>query len=412
MLRRIARKRDSGAGAIEYAGLIVLAALILGTLVAVGIPSKVGPAVSGAICRVLHEDSCPKPQAAGNPDGSQSPGGQHPSQSPGQHTTGGDSDLDPSGQLSSDEGSDEPTLGDLQNQADKAQQKVDDLGDPNDIKDQIFDLLKDFIGVTDVEKCFGDGDFVSCLWAALDVGSIFFAILKAGKAIKAVKGAIKLWKDFNKARKALDRAKNSAKRLKELLRRKRLACGLPAAYSLQPHAPPGHVPHLQYADLPSETTVRVTHAAAPAAPGPTCGLNPKQVAEELSKAKRTGRAGLRAQESLGGHTLERHVGKSKKELLDRLKNNARMTNASTFSSYKTADKAVGTVLKKRGADIKDWLSAGSPPRLRLDESLGKKLGISVSRNGTSKTAKSVRVILERDPSSPNGYHIVTSFPTP
>lgn len=293
MLRPIARQRDAGAGAVEYAGLIVLAALILGTLVVVGIPSKVGTAVEGAICRILDGDSCPRPQAAGNPDGGGTGGqnpGQNPSQSPGQNDNGDnggngdqnqDDDLDPSGQLASDENSDDPTLADLQNQADKAQQKVDGLDDPNDIKKQIFDLLKDFIGITDVEECF-DGDFASCLWAALDVGSIFFAVLKAGKTIKAVKGAIKLWKDFNKARKALDRAKNTAKRYKDLLRRKRLACGLPTAYSIQPHAPPGGVLHVQYADRPSNA--RVAYAVAPAAPGPTCGLNPKQVAGELGKA--------------------------------------------------------------------------------------------------------------------------------
>ena len=43
---------------MEYAGLIVVAALILGSLYATGITSKITPAVGTALCKILHEGGC------------------------------------------------------------------------------------------------------------------------------------------------------------------------------------------------------------------------------------------------------------------------------------------------------------------------------------------------------------------
>lgn len=66
--RRHIRSADRGASAIEYAGLIVLAALILSALVAVGIPGKISTNVRGAICTILREQGCGgKPSASGRP---------------------------------------------------------------------------------------------------------------------------------------------------------------------------------------------------------------------------------------------------------------------------------------------------------------------------------------------------------
>lgn len=60
---------DRGASALEYAGLIVLAAVILGGLYAIGIPEKVSSGVGTALCRILNEDNCGgrQPSANGSP---------------------------------------------------------------------------------------------------------------------------------------------------------------------------------------------------------------------------------------------------------------------------------------------------------------------------------------------------------
>lgn len=59
------RRSETGASLVEYAGLIVLAGLILGALVAIGIPGKVEAACSSALCRILGEKNCPLAPPAG-----------------------------------------------------------------------------------------------------------------------------------------------------------------------------------------------------------------------------------------------------------------------------------------------------------------------------------------------------------
>lgn len=224
VLRRLEPRRDDGAGLAEYAGLVVLAALILGALVAIGVPSKVETGVSSAICRIFQGQDCGKPEASGQEPGGQKPGDQRT----GGQNNGGQNNGNQNG--SQDQGGqngDEPDLGDLQDQADQAQKNANGIGDGSNIKQQIIDLLKDFIGITDVEDCITKGSISACLWAALDVGSLFFAALKIAKFAKAVKAAVKLFKDFNRLRKAAERAKTALKAAKDRLRLAREACGLP-----------------------------------------------------------------------------------------------------------------------------------------------------------------------------------------
>jgi len=67
MLDQRTLRKDRGAGTLEYAGLIVVAALILGALWATGIPAKVTPRVSTAICLILHEGDCEQELNAQDP---------------------------------------------------------------------------------------------------------------------------------------------------------------------------------------------------------------------------------------------------------------------------------------------------------------------------------------------------------
>ena len=224
MLRRLGPRGDGGAGFAEYAGLVVLAALILGALYAGLKTTDFQGKLSAAICQIVGGQNCGKPQASGQ---DKNDGGQETA-SPSPGRTGGDQ-------------GDQPSLADLQKKADGAQKSANDAnGKYGNIKQQIIDLLKDFIGITDIEECITKGSISSCLWAAFDVASWVFAALKIAKFAKAVKDAIKLWKVYNKGRKIIDRAKDAAKRAKDLLKRKKTACGIPVGYTY-PNAPPGRV---------------------------------------------------------------------------------------------------------------------------------------------------------------------------
>lgn len=54
---------QGGASLIQYAGLVALAALILGALWAAGIPSTVQARTGTAVCQILHENDCGTPSA-------------------------------------------------------------------------------------------------------------------------------------------------------------------------------------------------------------------------------------------------------------------------------------------------------------------------------------------------------------
>lgn len=79
--RRVAGARERGASSLEYAALLALAALILGALVAVGIPGTVSARAGSAVCSILHASgSCgdgarpakPAARSGGSSDGSRS----------------------------------------------------------------------------------------------------------------------------------------------------------------------------------------------------------------------------------------------------------------------------------------------------------------------------------------------------
>src|SRR5262245_41991863 len=129
MLCRLARRSDTGAGAAEYAGLVVLAALILGALVAAGVPQKVTPRVSAAICEILHGGAA----TCGTQQGGDGTGTPTAGRTGGPDGTGdnGDGTDNGDGADSGDTGGEdgEPDLGDLQDQADQAQSDLDAIGD-------------------------------------------------------------------------------------------------------------------------------------------------------------------------------------------------------------------------------------------------------------------------------------------
>lgn len=76
---------DRGASTIEYAGLIVLAALILGSLTAIGIPGTIRDGLTPALCKIVGGTSCggnstgpPDTDRGRPPDGDLAPGSNQP----------------------------------------------------------------------------------------------------------------------------------------------------------------------------------------------------------------------------------------------------------------------------------------------------------------------------------------------
>jgi Bacterial CdiA-CT RNAse A domain len=124
------------------------------------------------------------------------------------------------------------------------------------------------------------------------------------------------------------------------------------------------------------------------------------------------RRNVGSHEVLGGHTLEKHVGKSETWLRQRLQNDPDIGDyASSFRNEAIANRAQGRFVNRFKADIDNWLKDGSNRRLVVQFDMGEAVGIVVERgkSGAVTTSK-VAVVLVKD-SSPQGWHFLTSFPT-
>jgi hypothetical protein len=112
-----------------------------------------------------------------------------------------------------------------------------------------------------------------------------------------------------------------------------------------------------------------------------------------------------------GHTLDRHVGKSKEWLHDRVVHHPTATHASSFADDASADRIVSEAIRNRSDVIHEWLTRGRH-QLRLDVTLDRSTGVSVNAAGEAAHVNGVRLILVKDPSIPEGYWIKTAFPQP
>ncbi|KDE25568.1 hypothetical protein BA81_18969, partial [Bacillus safensis FO-36b] len=122
--------------------------------------------------------------------------------------------------------------------------------------------------------------------------------------------------------------------------------------------------------------------------------------------------GLATHESRGGHLIERHVGKTDEELLERLKSNPKITGSSTFNDRMTAERVADSVLgdPKSVDKIQKWLSdPNSRPTLPLKyKGDGEVIGRSVSRNSeVVENVTNAKIILKKDE---NGGFILTGYP--
>jgi Bacterial CdiA-CT RNAse A domain len=114
-------------------------------------------------------------------------------------------------------------------------------------------------------------------------------------------------------------------------------------------------------------------------------------------------------ESLGGHTLARHVGKTDEELRDRL-SHEHISAASTYTDRTAAERAVGSAVAVAQNKIGEWVSAsGSHPNLVLDYDSAQPIGRSLHRRDTQATPCShAVVVLKWRP--PADYFVLTSYP--
>lgn len=124
-----------------------------------------------------------------------------------------------------------------------------------------------------------------------------------------------------------------------------------------------------------------------------------------------GKGWLARHEHSGSHTLRDHVGKTDADLMRRFSGPKPPRSASTFPDEHTAERAIAKVVQDRRSLITDWL-AGDDNRRAFQGVADKIIGRTMDRAGNVEQVRGVRVVLDRDPTMPDGFRIFTAYPTP
>lgn len=118
---------------------------------------------------------------------------------------------------------------------------------------------------------------------------------------------------------------------------------------------------------------------------------------------------LSRDEARGGHTLERHVGKTDTQLQDRLQNED-VSAASSYTDRATAEMAVAAAIRENTGRVNRWLQyPGGHSNLVLDYDSNSPLGRSMRRGETQSFPCSHAVAVLKFV-NPNDYYVLTSYP--
>lgn len=137
-------------------------------------------------------------------------------------------------------------------------------------------------------------------------------------------------------------------------------------------------------------------------------------ADEAKPAARHQTTGIRRDlsqdEAAGGHTLQKHVGRTDDDLRERLHRERNISAASTYTDRETAEQAVGAAIQANVDKIQRWLDrSGGHPNLVLlydsDQTIGRTLHHGEDRPEPCSHAVAV---LKWD--GGRQYHVLTSYP--
>ena len=122
---------------------------------------------------------------------------------------------------------------------------------------------------------------------------------------------------------------------------------------------------------------------------------------------------LSMDESMGGHTLARHVGKTDAQLAERLRVEKQISAASTYTDRDAAERSVGAALADGGTKLSNWQRrVGRRPNLVLyyAEPSRTPIGRSLMRGRTTSIPCTRAIVVLRWDERENKYYVLTSYP--
>jgi hypothetical protein len=158
----------------------------------------------------------------------------------------------------------------------------------------------------------------------------------------------------------------------------------------------------------------------------SCGTQPQAAREQAAVPSRTKPAApaptarsespvrdLAIDESMGGHTLARHVGKSDAELAERLRREPGISAASTYTDRAIAERVVGATIARGGTRLVAWeRRSGRRPNLVLNyvEPARQPIGRTLRRGQRSAQPASRAIVVLRWLERASRFHVLTSYP--
>ena len=142
-------------------------------------------------------------------------------------------------------------------------------------------------------------------------------------------------------------------------------------------------------------------------PPPAAESGPAAAAPSFGSPRRD----LSQDESAGGHTLRKHVGRSDAELSERLRHERNISAASTWNDRGSAESAVGAAIAQQGGKISRWLERNSHPNFVLDydgdsaHPFGRTL-----RRGEDHAEPCAHAVIVLKWDGANTYHVLTAYP--
>jgi hypothetical protein len=136
---------------------------------------------------------------------------------------------------------------------------------------------------------------------------------------------------------------------------------------------------------------------------------PRPKAPERVALNSAERYDLERDEAHGGHTLQRHIGKTDAELHERLEKESISTD-STYTDRSTAEMAVAAAVRENREKIQRWLHRlGGHSNLVLDYDSTVPLGKSMRRDDAQSFPCSHAVVILKWISAEE-YYVLTSYP--
>ena len=134
---------------------------------------------------------------------------------------------------------------------------------------------------------------------------------------------------------------------------------------------------------------------------------PRRAPAVISRADRYD---LERDERRGGHTLDRHVGRTDSELQERLQRERNISAASTWTDRATAEEVVAEGLRAEQRRVDSWMSRGERrPNLALHYDARRPIGRSL-RRGENQVVPCTSAVIVLRASGPDGFYVLTTYP--